>query len=107
MELQPLEILIVEDSRTQAARLSYILEQHGYRVRAATNGQEALALLAAHPPALIVSDINMPEMSGYELCQQIKQDARRASIPVILLTSLADPADIVRGLACGADNFIT
>lgn len=107
MEEQQTEILIVEDSRTQAAYLSYILEEHGYRVTAATNGRQALHVLTTHPPALVISDINMPEMGGYDLCRAIKRDPGLAPIPVILLTSLSDPQDVVRGLACGAENFIT
>ena len=101
------EILIIEDSPTQAEYLRDILERHGYRVSAAANGRKALAAIAVRKPALIISDIIMPEMDGYELCRRIKADERNRDIPVILLTSLADPRDVIRGLECGADNFIT
>lgn len=99
-------ILIVEDSPTQAMKLAYVLESHGYRVTTARNGREALAVLAAHVPTLVITDINMPEMDGYELCRRIKDDPRLGDLPVILLTALSDPKDILRGLECGADNFI-
>ena len=100
------EILIVEDSPTQAQHLKDILERHSYHVLAANNGKEALAILSNDKPTIVISDIMMPEMDGYELCHQIKSDQRFKDIPVILLTSLSDPADIVRGLLCAADNFI-
>ncbi|HYS43147.1 MAG TPA: response regulator, partial [Geobacteraceae bacterium] len=101
------EILIIEDSLTQAEQLRDILERHHYRVSAAGNGREALAAIAVSKPALIISDIIMPEMDGYELCSRIKADERYRGIPVILLTSLSNPRDVIRGLECGADNFIT
>ena len=101
------EILIVEDSLTQAEQLKYFLEQAGYRVMAAENGNQALVLLRECLPTLIITDIIMPEMDGYELCKRIKQDERSQEIPVILLTSLTSAEDVLEGLACGADNFIT
>jgi signal transduction histidine kinase/DNA-binding response OmpR family regulator len=100
------EILIVEDSPTQALHLQYILEQHNYRASVAINGRNALAGMRQHKPIIVISDVLMPEMDGYQLCQQIKADANLADIPVILLTSLSDPKDVIKGLECGADNFI-
>jgi signal transduction histidine kinase/DNA-binding response OmpR family regulator len=100
------EILIVEDSPTQALQLQYILERHNYRASVATNGRDALARMRQHRPTIVISDIVMPEIDGYQLCQRIKADAHFADIPVILLTSLSDPKDVIRGLECGADNFI-
>lgn len=100
-------ILVVEDSITQAARLRHILEQHQYRARVAHDGEDALPLIAQEVPDIVISDILMPKMGGYELCQRIKQDEQLKSTPVILLTSLSDPEDVIKGLQCGADNFIT
>lgn len=100
------KILIVEDSPTQAERLKYVLEQRRYTFAAARNGREALAIVERERPALVISDVVMPEMDGYQLCRALKQDERYKNIPVILLTSLTDPVDVVRGLECGADNFI-
>ena len=105
-EAASIEVLVVEDSYTQAELLRYILTAHGYRVAVAHNGTEALAVIQQRRPTLVLSDIIMPEMDGYELCRQLKQDQSLKSLPVILLTSLADPLDVVRGLECGADNFI-
>jgi PAS domain S-box-containing protein len=103
----PLKILIVEDSPTQAEQLRFILEQRNFNVTSARNGQEALAAMRAQKPTLVINDINMPEMDGYELCRSIRADGDLSAVPVILLTSLSDPEDVFRGLECGADNFIT
>ena len=100
------EILIVEDSPTQAERLRYVLEQHGYRVSMARNGREAMDLLAKHKPKLVISDILMPEADGYEVCRFVRQDQDLQNVPVILLTALSDPVDVMRALECGADNFL-
>ena len=101
-----IKILIVEDSRTQAEYLRHILETEGYRVLMADNGRDALEQISSFLPTLILSDIVMPEMDGYELCHRIKQDPKTAAIPVILVSQLFDPADVIRGLESGADDFI-
>jgi len=107
MEKNGPRILIVEDSATQAVRLQYILEEHNYLVTAAKNGVEALTSLKERLPELVITDIVMPEMDGYELCRRIKDDPVSKEVPVMLLTSLSDPSDVIKGLQCGADNFIT
>lgn len=101
-----LEVLIVEDSPTQAERLRRLIQSSGYRARVAANGKLALAEIHERPPHLVLSDIVMPEMNGYDLCRAIKADPELRAIPVILVTSLTDPKDIIRGIECGADNFI-
>ncbi|RJQ30395.1 MAG: response regulator [Peptococcaceae bacterium] len=101
------EILIVEDSLTQAERLKNILEGNGFRVSVAYEGKEALALMQNHRPVIVISDVVMPGMDGYELCRQIGNNADFNDIPVILLTALSDPSDVIKGLQCGASNFIT
>ncbi len=100
------QILVVEDSPTQAEELKYLLEVRGYKVFLAGNGKDALDVLARITPLLVISDIVMPEMNGYELCRRMKQDKGLRGIPVILLTALSDPRDVIKGLECGADNFL-
>lgn len=100
-------ILIVEDSPVQAKRLRFLLEENGFEVGVAGDGEQALESLRQKKPMVIISDIVMPGMDGYELCTKIKADKDLSSIPVILLTSLRDPLDIIKGLQSGADNFIT
>jgi signal transduction histidine kinase/DNA-binding response OmpR family regulator len=102
----PVEILIAEDSPTQAQRLHHILTQQGYRVTAAANGQLALEAARQRKPDLVISDVIMPEMDGYELCRSIKMDPTLSDVPVILVTTMSDPQDVIRGLECRADNLI-
>jgi signal transduction histidine kinase len=107
-EIQPdeIEILIVEDSPTQAERLRRLIQSMRYGARVAANGRLALEAIHERKPHLVLSDIVMPEMDGYTLCRAIKADPALRDIPVILVTSLMDPKDIIRGIECGADNFI-
>jgi signal transduction histidine kinase len=105
IELPPL-IVIVEDSSTQREMLRHMLEKHSLCVETATNGQEALSLLKQIRPIAVITDIDMPEMDGYELCRRIKGDSELNGIPVLLLTSLSDPENVIMGLECGADYFI-
>ena len=99
-------ILVVEDSPTQAQQLLYLLEQAGYETRSASDGVAALELAHEHPPDLVLTDVVMPRMDGYTLCRSIKSDPELRDTPVILLTSLTSPQDVIEGLACGADNFV-
>jgi len=100
-------ILIVEDSLTQAMLLGHLLEENGYNVATAASGKEALQFLAGEKPDLIISDIVMPEMDGYDLTAAIKRNAQLADIPVILLTQLSDPEDVIRGLEAQVDFYLT
>ncbi len=100
-------ILLAEDSRTQAEQLKHLFEQQGYAVTLARDGAEALAAARQHKPTLVISDIVMPKMDGYALCKAIKSDPALKDIPVVLVTSLNSPHDVIKGLECGADNFIT
>ncbi|MBA4142975.1 MAG: EAL domain-containing protein [Nitrosospira sp.] len=108
MESKPsnVEILLAEDSPTQAEKLRYLLEEHEYSVISVSNGKEALAAARRRKPALLISDVMMPEMDGFVLCREIKRDEQLKDVPVLLLTSLSDIGDIMKGLECGADNFI-
>ncbi len=102
-----LNILIVEDSPTQAEELRFILEKNGYTVFLATNGREALRVITQRMPDIVISDIVMPEMDGYDLCRHLRADPKLKHIPVMLVTTLSDPTDVIRGLEVGANNFIT
>ncbi len=101
-----IRILVAEDSPTQAEQMKYLLEGQGYPVTIAVNGRRALALARQDKPALIISDVVMPELDGYEFCREVKSDATMKAIPVILVTSLSSPHDVVKGLECGADSFL-
>jgi len=106
-EKNPPGILIVDDSPTQAMLLELILVKEGYHVSVAQNGREALDLIAVNRPDLVVSDILMPEIDGFELCRRIRMAEEIKSIPIILLTNLSDPAEVLRSLEAGANYFIS
>jgi signal transduction histidine kinase len=102
----PTDIMIVEDSPTQAAMLEELLRSHGYETQTAVDGQRALEAARRRPPALIISDVTMPVMNGFQLCLAVKQDPRLCHIPVILLTSLSAPRDLLSALEAGADFHV-
>lgn len=99
-------VLIAEDSPTQAEHLSSLLESNGFTVIAARDGRQALELARQQRPSVIISDVMMPVMDGYELCREIMGDAALKDIPAILVTELSSPQDVFKGLDAGADNFL-
>ena len=98
------EILIV-DSSSITELLSFILTREGYSIRLAKNGEEGLHAIHVRRPALIISDIIMPVMDGYELCRTLKLDDELWTIPLILLTTLSEPEDIIEAINSGADAY--
>ena len=103
----PVEILIVEDSLVEAELLRRILVKADYRVTLAKNGKEGLQALREHPRALVISDVQMPLMDGYALCREVKHDENLWHIPVILVSVLSEPEDIIQALNVGADSYLT
>jgi two-component system chemotaxis sensor kinase CheA len=102
----PHSILVVDDSLTTRTLEKSILEAHGYRVRVAVDGVEALLQLRREIPDLVISDIEMPRLNGFGLLEAIKQDTKLAHIPVIMVSSIERREDQERGLALGADAYI-
>ena len=100
-------VVIAEDSRVQGKVLQQRLIAAGYEAHVGINGELALELVQKLKPDIVVSDIEMPKMNGYELCNAIKQSEELKRCPVILLSTLNDAEDIIKGLAAGADNYIT
>jgi two-component system chemotaxis sensor kinase CheA len=105
-EREPSSILVVDDSITTRTLEKSILEAHGYRVRVAVDGFEALAQLRTERAGLVITDIQMPRMDGFELLEAMKKDQNLSRIPVIVVTSLERREDQERGLALGADAYI-
>ncbi len=101
------KILVVEDSPTQAERVRLLLEDNGYEIEVARDGQEGLEHIRSRPPDLIIADVMMPRMDGYALCRAVKSSPRTKTIPFVLLTDRHNAIDIITGLEHGADNFIT
>jgi two-component system chemotaxis sensor kinase CheA len=99
-------VLVVDDSITTRSLEKAILETHGYTVRVAVDGVEALEQLRAQRADLVITDIQMPRMDGYALLQEIKKDTRLADIPVIVVTSMERREEQERGLLLGADAYV-
>lgn len=100
-------ILIVDDSFENLRVLSAPLIEEGYKVRCVRNGSLALLSVKSTRPDLILLDIRMPEMSGYEVCQQLKADATTQGIPIIFISALDEPLDKVKAFAAGGVDYIT
>ena len=101
-------ILIVEDSLTQATKIKYFLENCGFEVSVCYDGVEAWDFMQNQEvsPSLVISDIVMPNMDGYELCEKIRQHDKFSDVMVMLLTALSEPTDIIKGLRSQADSFL-
>ena len=100
-------ILVVDDNPLNVKLLAAKLAKDYYIVSTAENGREALRMAATEHPDLILLDVMMPELNGFEVCEHLKADPATQSIPVVMVTALSDTADRVRGLEAGADDFLT
>lgn len=100
-------ILIVEDEESLLKLESILLTSKGYEVRGVANGRAALEAIAEDPPDLVLLDIMLPEIDGFEVCQQIKENPATVHIPVIMLTAKKSREDMARGEKVGADWYIT
>lgn len=100
-------VLAIDDIPKNLQLLGTILRAHGYKVMAATGGEQALQIASAKKPDLILLDIQMPQMDGFTVCQHLKDDPETADIPIIFLTARTDTDDIVRGFDYGAVDYLT
>src|ERR1700733_2462372 len=100
-------IMVVDDNPANLKLLERMLAQAGYGVRSFSRGRPALVSAAQNPPDLILLDINMPELTGYEVCERLKSDVKLAPIPVIFLSALSQTEDKVKALRCGGVDYIS
>jgi DNA-binding response OmpR family regulator len=105
--VDPARILIVDDTPDNVALLTAQLKRAGHDVVSASSGEAGLAAAAQHTPDLILLDVLMPGLDGYEVCRRLKEDPATRPIPVVMLTALREPADRQRGLDAGADDFLS
>ena len=103
----PARVLVVEDERDIAALVAYHLTREGYRVSTATSGDEALASAAGERPDLVVLDLMLPGLSGFDVLQAMRRSPGLEQLPVIFLTARREEVDRIRGLELGADDYIT
>ena len=104
---EPSRILVVDDAPANLTLLEDLLAFHGYEVESAASGEEALGRIAASPPDLVLLDVLMPGMSGYELCAAIRAEPAFGMLPVVMVTALDDRAERIKGIEAGADDFLS
>jgi two-component system alkaline phosphatase synthesis response regulator PhoP len=100
-------IIVVEDDDDIAESIRYNLDREGFRVRVAATGEAGLDLILDMPPSLILLDLNLPSMSGFELCRRLRSESTTAKVPILMLTARSAESDKVLGLNLGADDYIT
>jgi len=100
-------ILVIEDVEDHLEIVKLILEQHGYNILVATTGLEGLKCARANSPDLVILDVVLPEMNGYEVCKEIKNGADTKEMPVIMLSVRSNPEDIETAYKAGANKYIT
>ena len=100
-------ILIIEDDRDIAELVKYNLEKSGFEVHAHSDGRQILSLLRHVQPHLVILDVMLPEMDGFELCKQIRREPQGQRIPILFLTAKVEEFDKILGLELGADDYIT
>ena len=105
--MTPAKILVVDDTPANVKLLSDLLSLKGYRVCTATNGEEGLAQVAKEKPDLVLLDVMMPGISGYEVCKKIRENPETALLPVVMCTSLDPNQERVKGIEAGADDFLS
>ncbi|MCH8219500.1 MAG: response regulator [Planctomycetes bacterium] len=106
-QTRPSKVLIVDDNAQNLELLQAYLEELDCETVAAYDGQEALDLVAKSPPDLLLLDIMMPKMSGFEVCRRLKSDPKTSAIPIIMVTALNEFGDIERGVESGTDDFVS
>jgi len=103
----PKKILVVDDKANIVLSLEFLMEKAGYDVRTASDGEEALAAIAADPPDLILLDVNMPTKNGFEVCEAVRARNEWSHIRIIMLTAHGRDIEREKGLALGADDYLT
>lgn len=101
------KILIVDDCDTTRKLLSYIFRERGYKIHGASNGIEALEVLASNPIDIVVTDLNMPQMDGYELSRNLRDNEAYRELPIIMITTEAGEADKKMGFDAGVTMYLT
>ncbi len=104
---RPALLLMVDDNPKNLQVLGNVFKRDGYRIAAATNGRQALAMIGEIPPDLILLDIMMPAPNGFQVCQTLKAASKTAHIPIVMLSAKADSEDIAKGLDLGAVDYVT
>jgi two-component system phosphate regulon response regulator PhoB len=100
-------VLLVEDEKSIVTLIKYNLEKEGFKVFCAETGEDALKIIKEKIPDLVILDWMLPDLSGVEVCRQIKKDKKLKNIPILILTAKGEPDDKIKGLEVGADDYVT
>ena len=100
-------VLIADDEPNIVASLEFLMEQAGFEVKLAANGQEALELVASFRPDLVLLDVMMPVKNGYEVCQILKSDPATRAVKVVMLSAKGRDVEVAKGIELGADAYVT
>ena len=101
------KVLIADDEPNIVVSLEFLMKQNGYVVRVVTNGEEVLQVVADFGPDLILLDVMMPRMSGYDVCQKIRENPAWADIRIIMLSAKGRDVEVNKGMAVGANAYVT
>jgi DNA-binding response OmpR family regulator len=101
------KVLLVDDEPNILLSLKFLMEKEGYEVLVAENGDEAMALARQHLPELVILDVMLPSSNGYEVCQAMRADPRLTGLYIMMLTAKSNPAEREKGLAMGADDYVS
>jgi len=100
-------ILIADDEPNIVISLEYLMKREGFEVSIAEDGEQAVAMIRADPPDLVILDVMMPRRNGFEVCQEIKSDPKLQSVRILMLTAKGRETEVTKGLAMGADAYVT
>ncbi|HEX6828299.1 MAG TPA: response regulator [Burkholderiales bacterium] len=103
----PKKVLIADDEPNIVLSLEFLMQRAGYQVQVATNGEEALRFAAESCPDLLLLDIMLPRMSGFEVCQKVRENPACGAVKIIMLTAKGRDTEMAKGLAMGADAYVT
>ena len=101
------KVLIVDDEPNIVVSVEFLMQREGHEVATAADGQEAMELLAESRPDLLILDVMMPRKNGFEVCTEVRADARLSAMPILMLTAKGREAEMKKGLSLGADAYIT
>jgi DNA-binding response OmpR family regulator len=100
-------ILIVDDEPSIVISLEYLMRREGYEIAVATDGEAALQAIAERPPDLVILDVMLPRMNGFDVCRRVRADPRLADVRILMLTAKGRDTEVAKGLGLGADAYVT
>jgi CheY-like chemotaxis protein len=107
LTVQAGRVLVADDEENNRTLLRELLQAHGHEVTEAVDGEQALQEVTSSSPDVVILDVMMPKLNGFAVCRRLKEDPRTATVPILLITALADRQDRLTGIGAGANDFLT